>query len=154
MAADPTLAVSELARRTRAVVERLVREPGTRYVVMKNNRPVAVIAGVAPGAPVVDGKPAGLREEVLRRKALVAALARAHGARSVALFGSAARGDEGPDSDLDFLVELEAGRSLLDLIGLENDLAELFGRKVDVVPAASAKTRVRAGARRDAIRIV
>jgi predicted nucleotidyltransferase len=154
MAADPTLAVSDLARRTREVVERLVREPGTRYVVMKNNRPVAVIAGVAPGAPVVGGKPAGVREEVLRRRALVAALARAHGARSVRLFGSAARGEERPDSDIDFLVELEAGRSLLDLIGLENDLAELFGRKVDVVPAASAKTRVRAAARRDAIRIV
>jgi predicted nucleotidyltransferase len=154
MAADPTLAVSDLARRTREVVERLMREPGTRYVVMKNNRPVAVIAGVAQGAPVIGGKSAGLREEVLRRKGLVAALARAHGARSVVLFGSAARGDEGAGSDLDFMVELEPGRSLLDLIGLEADLAELFGRKVDVVAAASAKPRVRAGARRDAIRIV
>lgn len=154
MQAEDTIAVSELARRTRAVVERLAREPGTRLVVMKNNRPVAVITGVERGAPAAGGARAGLREEVLRRKALVAALARAHGARAVQLFGSAARGEERPDSDIDFLVELEPGRSLLDVIGLENDLADLFGRKVDVVARQSAKPRVLAGSLKDAIRIV
>ncbi len=154
MQAEDTIAVSELARRTRAVVERLAREPGTRLVVMKNNRPVAVIAGVERGAPAAGGARAGLREEVLRRKALVAALARAHGARAVQLFGSAARGEERPDSDIDFLVELEPGRSLIDVIGLENDLADLFGRKVDVVARQSAKPRVLAGSLKDAIRIV
>lgn len=154
MRAEDTIAVSDLARHTREIVERLAREPGTRLVVMKNNRPVAVIAGVERGAPAPGKGRAGLREEVLRRKALVGALARAHGARTVRLFGSAARGEEGPDSDIDFLVELEPGRSLLDLIGLENDLADLFGRKVDVVAKQSAKPRVLAGSLKDAIRIV
>ena len=154
MQAEDTIAVSDLARRTREVVERLGREPGTRLVVMKNNRAVAVIAGVQRGAPATGMGRAGLREEVLRRKTLVGALARAHGARTVRLIGSAARGEEGPDSDIDFLVELEPGRSLLDVIGLENDLADLFGRKVDVVARQSAKPRVLAGSLKDAVRIV
>jgi len=149
---EDTIPVSDLARRTREVVERLVREPETRYVVMKNNRPVAVLAGMPRGAGVAGR--GGLREEVLRKRSLVASLARAHGARSVSLFGSAARGEERPDSDIDFLVELEPGRSLVDVIGLENDLSDVFGRKVDVVAEQAAKPRVASGARRDAVRIV
>lgn len=92
--------------------------------------------------------------EVLRKKALVRTLARAHGARSLALFGSAARDEDGPESDLDFLVELEAGRSLLDLIGLAEDLQDALGRKVEAVTAAGMKPRVLEQARRDAVRIV
>ena len=94
------------------------------------------------------------REAVLRKQALVRTLAKAHGARSVELFGSAARGEDGPESDLDFLVELEPGRSLLDLIGLAEDLQEALGRKVEAVTAAGLKPRVLAEARRDAVRIV
>lgn len=60
-------------------------------------------------------------------------VAAAHGARNVRIFGSAARGDAGPESDVDFLVEMAEGRSLLDLVGLWQDLEELLGRKVDVV---------------------
>ena len=48
------------------------------------------------------------------------------------LLAPAARGDAGPESDVDFLVEFEDGRSLLDLSGLWLDLEELLGRKVDV----------------------
>lgn len=94
------------------------------------------------------------RDAVLRKQALVRSLAKAHGVRSVELFGSAARGEDRPGSDLDFAVEPEAGRSLLDLIGLAEDLQEVFGRKVEVVSRAGMKPRVRAGALRDAIRIV
>lgn len=96
----------------------------------------------------------GLREKVLSLKARIAALARVHGARSVRLFGSAARGEERPESDIDFLIELEPDRSLLDLIGLENDLADLFGRKVEVVPIKCAKPRVLASALKSAISVV
>jgi predicted nucleotidyltransferase len=66
------------------------------------------------------------REEVLR-------VAARHGARSVRIFGSAARGEAGPSSDVDFLVELEEGRSLLDLVGLWQDLEKLLDRHVDIV---------------------
>lgn len=94
------------------------------------------------------------RSEVLRKQALVRTLAKAHGARSVELFGSAARNEDGPGSDLDFLVELEPGRSMLDLIGLAGDLQEALGRKVEAVTASGLKPRVLKEARRDAVRIV
>ena len=66
------------------------------------------------------------REEILR-------LAAEHGARNVRVFGSAARGEATAASDVDFLVEMEPERSLLDLAALRNDLMDLLGREVDVV---------------------
>lgn len=72
--------------------------------------------------------------EALRshRRAILEAAAR-HGARNVRVFGSTVRGDEGPKSDVDFLVDVEPGRSLLDVIALEQDLEELLGRQVEVL---------------------
>jgi hypothetical protein len=67
-----------------------------------------------------------------KRKAVLALAAR-HGARNVRVFGSVARGESGPSSDLDLLVKMEEGRSLLDLSALVLDLRELLGIKVDVV---------------------
>jgi predicted nucleotidyltransferase len=49
------------------------------------------------------------------------------------VFGSVVRSEDGPDSDVDFLVDLEEGRSLMDLGGLLMDLQKLLGRNVDVV---------------------
>jgi len=66
------------------------------------------------------------REEILR-------IAARHGAVNIRVFGSVARGDARPDSDVDFLVDLEPGRSLLDLGGLLMDLQDLLHRSVDVV---------------------
>jgi predicted nucleotidyltransferase len=77
------------------------------------------------------------REEVLQ-------IASKHGARNIRIFGSIARGDADPSSDVDLLVELEPGRSLLDLGGLQYELEVLLGCPVDVVTAASLKPRVRA----------
>jgi len=58
---------------------------------------------------------------------------RAHGARKVRVFGSFARGDHGTASDIDLLVQLPASASLLDLIGLKQDLEAGLGRKVDLL---------------------
>ena len=66
------------------------------------------------------------RPEILR-------LAQAHGARNVRIFGSVARGEAHPESDVDFLVEMDSGRSLLDLIELSQDLETLLQRKVDIL---------------------
>lgn len=66
------------------------------------------------------------RDEILR-------VAEEHGGRNVRVFGSAARGETGPGSDVDLLVEMTEGRSLLDLVGLSQDLEELLGVPVDVV---------------------
>lgn len=76
------------------------------------------------------------REEILK-------ISRQHGARKIRLFGSVARGEERPDSDLDFLVDMEDGRSLLDLGGLQMDLQDLLGRKVDVVTEKGIRPRLR-----------
>jgi predicted nucleotidyltransferase len=67
-----------------------------------------------------------MRSEILH-------IAQAHGSKNVRVFGSVARGEEGPDSDLDLLVDLEPRRNLLDLGHLVMDLQDLLGRKVDVV---------------------
>ena len=66
------------------------------------------------------------RREILR-------LAQVHGAHNVLVFGSVARGESRPDSDIDFLVEMDNGRSLLDLIELGQDLETLLQRKVDIL---------------------
>lgn len=98
--------------------------------------------------------PRALRERVFDKQDLLRTLAKAHGAKSLELFGSAARGDERPQSDLDFVVEMEPGRSLLDLIGLAQDLEAVFERKVDIAAKDALKPRVRAAVERDALRIV
>lgn len=74
----------------------------------------------------IEGTLETKREQILR-------IAAEHGAYNVRVFGSAARGDAREDSDVDFLVEFEAGRSLLDQAALAVDLQELLGRKADVV---------------------
>ncbi|HEY4321368.1 MAG TPA: nucleotidyltransferase family protein [Gemmatimonadales bacterium] len=68
---------------------------------------------------------------------------RRHGVVHAGLFGSMARGDAHEDSDVDFLVEFERGRSLLDLAGLRTDLRETLGREVDVATPASLHPRLR-----------
>jgi uncharacterized protein len=66
-----------------------------------------------------------------RRAEVVAACAR-RGAHRPRVFGSVARGEDGPESDIDLLVELEPGRTLLDLEQLEIELREILGIAVDV----------------------
>ena len=99
-------------------------------------------------------KPRRARDELLAKIELIRTLASAHGVRSLELFGSAARGEDRPNSDLDFIVELEPGRSLLDLIGLADDLELALGRKVDLGTRASLKPAIRDAAERDALRIL
>jgi uncharacterized protein len=95
-----------------------------------------------------------VRDEVLAKSDLIRSLARAYGATSIELFGSAARGEDRPDSDVDFIVELESGRSLLDLIGLSNDLETVLGRRVEAVSKAALKPRVLVQARKEAVKVV
>ncbi len=76
---------------------------------------------------------------------------RAAGIRHVSLFGSVARGDAGPDSDVDLVVELdrEARIDLIRLVGLEREIGELLGRTVDLLPEPIEKARLRANIERD-----
>ena len=76
------------------------------------------------------------REDILR-------IAARHGARNIRLFGSAARGEDRPGSDLDLLVDMESGRSLVDLVALSQELEELLHRRVDVLTDSSVHPAVR-----------
>ena len=72
--------------------------------------------------------------DLLKFKRLeILGLAQAHGAHNVRIFGSVARGEAHADSDIDFLVEMDNGRSLIDLIELSQDLETLLQRKVEVL---------------------
>ena len=72
-------------------------------------------------------------EEITKHKKEILVLAAKHGASNIQVFGSIAKGTADENSDIDFLVELEPGRSLFDLGGLLMDLQNLLHRKVDVV---------------------
>ena len=73
----------------------------------------------------------------------VAVPMRRRGVVHASLFGSVARGEAGAGSDVDFLVEFERGRSLLDLGGLRLDLRDALGRDVDVATPSSRHPRLR-----------
>ena len=85
-----------------------------------------------------------------RREAILR-VAREHGAMRVRVFGSMARGDAGAESDVDLLVELEQGRTLLDLGALLMDLQDLLHRKVDVLTEAALHPRIRERVLREAV---
>ena len=80
-------------------------------------------------------------EGLRRRRAEILGVARKRRARRIAVFGSVARGEAHPDSDVDLLVDFEPGASLLDHTGLFQDLEDLLGVGVDVVARSALKTR-------------
>ncbi|MFO0966282.1 MAG: nucleotidyltransferase family protein [Gemmataceae bacterium] len=84
------------------------------------------------------------------RAAILETAAR-HGARNVRVFGSAARGEDDEESDIDLLVDLEPGRTLFDLGGLLIDLETVLGCHVDVVTERGLKARIRDRVLREAI---
>ena len=92
------------------------------------------------------------REDIFRKhRQAIRSIGRTYGVRSVKLFGSVARGQERPDSDVDFLVEMDSGRSLFDLGGFQMELEELLGCKVDVVTVKGIRKRIRARAMEEAV---
>jgi uncharacterized protein len=86
------------------------------------------------------------RDDILR-------IAESHGARNVRIFGSVARGQAGPDSDVDILVDLEPGRSLFDLGGLLMDLQDLLGTRVDVTTENGLHWYIRERVLKEAVRL-
>lgn len=76
------------------------------------------------------------RKEILR-------IAGIYGAQNVRLFGSFAKGTATESSDIDILVEMEPGRSLLDLVAIKQDLEDLLGRQVHIVTAPALSPYLR-----------
>ena len=86
----------------------------------------------------------GVDELIRNKRGDILQIAARHGARNVRLFGSVARGEARPDSDIDVLVDFDPGRNLLDRVGLIQDLEDLLGRKVDVVTERALHWYIRA----------
>ena len=84
------------------------------------------------------------REEILK-------VAASHGARNLRVFGSFARGEERPDSDIDLLVEMAVDRSLLDIIAFKNALEDITHRKVDIVTEKALSPYLRDKILQDAV---
>jgi predicted nucleotidyltransferase len=84
------------------------------------------------------------RDEILR-------IAARRGARNIRVFGSVARGESDAASDIDFLVDLEPGRSLFDLSGLLIDLEAVLQSEVDVVTERGLRMRIRERVLREAV---
>lgn len=85
----------------------------------------------------------GINELIGDKKKQILAIAAKHGASNVRVFGSAAEGTADEESDIDFLVDMQSGRSLFDLGGLLMDLQDILNRSVDVVTTAGLRPRIR-----------
>lgn len=93
-------------------------------------------------------------DHLLREKrGAILQIAARYGVRSIRVFGSRVRQDADAQSDVDFLVELDPGRSLFDLGGLQYELEQLLGCHVDVVTERGLKARIRDRVLREAVPI-
>ena len=93
--------------------------------------------------------PVGRRLRRHRRE--VVGIAAVHGIRNLRVFGSVARGDDRPESDVDLLADLPAGLSLFGLGRVEAELEAILGTRVDLIPAADLKPGVREHVQRDLV---
>lgn len=88
---------------------------------------------------------------VVERRDLIRTIGSKHGATNIRVFGSRARGEATESSDLDLLVEMEPGRSLLDLIAIEQELERSLGVNVDVLTPGSISPYLRDEILREAV---
>ena len=109
---------------------------------------VGIGAPLATAAPTATG-PIGRR--VRRRRAAVLALAAKHGMSDLRVFGSVARGEDGPDSDLDLMVRPPKGVDLFAISRFAEELEDLLQVRVDVVPEGTLKPRVRSRVESDLV---
>ena len=90
-------------------------------------------------------------QRVRRHRHDIVAAAAAHGVSGLRVFGSVARGEDRPDSDVDLLADLPPGMSLFGLGRVQADLEAIVGTRVDLVPAKDLKPDVRPRAERDLV---
>ena len=92
-----------------------------------------------------------IEQQILNKSADIRTIAAKHGATKVRIFGSAARGEAGPQSDFDFLVDVGAQTSSWFPAGLVLDLEDLLGRRVEVVTERALNPEIRESVLREAI---
>ncbi len=94
-----------------------------------------------------------LRERLAELRDAIHSAAAASGAIEIRVFGSVARGQEREESDIDFLVSLKQGRTLLDLARLELQLEQLLGQRVDVVTLNGLREPIRSRVLQEAVSV-
>ncbi len=143
--AQSVVSAYESGRRAPSVstLERLVGAMGYRLILSLER-----LNDYPPGLP---DTPLGRR--LRQRRRLVIACAARHGASNVRVCGSAARGEDRPDSDVDLVVDLDRSAGLFELEALRRELSEILGVAVDVAPSDSLRPRVREEVKREAIAI-
>ncbi len=119
-------------------LERLLRGCGQRLELR-----AADADGRSERATSVRGHLGADAQQLRRERRRLLDSARSHGVRRVRVFGSVARGDAGPGSDVDLLVELAPGRTLVDLAGFRIDATKILGVAVDVATVDMLKDRLR-----------
>jgi predicted nucleotidyltransferase len=82
-------------------------------------------------------------EDLKEKREQILGIAERHGARRVQIFGSLARGESETDSDVDFLIELKPGKTLLDIIAIKQDLEDFLQCRVDVVTQNTVSPYIR-----------
>ncbi len=97
------------------------------------------------------GRTMGIREVLTSKREEILRVAARHGAHNVRVFGSVVRGEATEESDIDFLVDLAPGRTLLGHAALLLALERLLQRRVDVVTERALRTRIRDRVLREAI---
>ena len=84
-----------------------------------------------------------LRDELHRRRKDVLAIAARHGISGIRVFGSVARGEERPDSDIDLLIDLDEGRGFGDYLAFAEEIERLFSRHAEIVIDRSLSPHLR-----------
>lgn len=154
------LSQAELARRagvTQSVVS--VYESGRRQPSVATL--AALVAATGYELDLSIGKPrqgvqrltGPVGRRLRRRRSQVLELAQRHGVRVLGVFGSVARGEDRPDSDIDLLVELPEGMGLFAVARVQNELEELLGSPVDLIPESGLKAGVRPSVEADLVRL-
>ncbi len=129
---------------TLPTLERLLAACGRALVVDS-------VEGGAGRVSSVRGRRGEAAARLRRARPRLLSAARRHGVRDVRVFGSVARGTATATSDVDLLVDLAPGRTLLDIVGFRLDAAAILGVSVDVATPEMLKERVRERAMLDAI---
>jgi predicted nucleotidyltransferase len=133
--ARTTVALSPATRDRLLVLKRQWRLPTTEAVILR----------------MLEGQPSGAKALYARNKKAVDAVLRRHGMRRLVAFGSRARGDARPDSDLDLVGRLPRGADLVDLAHIQEELSEAFGVRVDLVSEGGLRGRLREQVQRDGV---
>jgi len=92
-------------------------------------------------------------EKIAENKEKIMAVAMKHGAENLRVFGSVARNEDHPQSDVDFLVTMRSGCDLLDMVALEQELEGVLHRKTDVISEDEVSPYLRARIFKEAVAV-